>query len=89
LAALSGLTATNSEQVMAAACINNLRVIDAAKQQWALERQKPRGALLTAADLSPYVKSNALPVCPAGGIYTLNPVGLAPICNIPGHALPR
>jgi hypothetical protein len=89
LAALSGLTATNSEQVMAAACINNLRVIDAAKQQWALEQQKPRGALLTAADLSPYVKSNTLPVCPAGGIYTLNPVGLAPICNIPGHALPR
>jgi predicted RNase H-like nuclease (RuvC/YqgF family) len=89
LAARSGLTATNSEQVMAAACINNLRVIDGAKQQWALEHQKPRGALLTAADLSPYVKSNTLPVCPAGGIYTLNPVGLAPICNIPGHALPR
>ena len=71
------------------ACINNLRQIDGAKQQWALEHQKPASALLTAADITPYLKGNALPVCPAGGVYTLNPVGLAPICNIPGHALPR
>ena len=88
-AARYGLTVTNSEQAVIAACINNLRLIDGAKQQWALEHQKPAGALLTAADLTPYVKSNALPVCPGGGVYTLNPVGLAPICNIPGHALPR
>jgi predicted RNase H-like nuclease (RuvC/YqgF family) len=88
-AARYGLTVTNSEQAVTAACVNNLRLIDGAKQQWALEHQKPPGALLTAADLTPYVRSNALPVCPAGGVYTLNPVGLAPICNIPGHALPR
>jgi hypothetical protein len=88
-AARYGLTVTNSEQTVTASCINNLRLIDGAKQQWALEHQKPAGALLTAADLTPYVKSNALPVCPAGGVYTLNPVGLAPICNISGHALPR
>jgi Tfp pilus assembly protein PilV len=88
-AARYGLTVTNSEQAVTATCVNNLRLIDGAKQQWALEHQKPPGALLTAADLTPYVKSNALPVCPAGGVYTLNPVGLAPICNIPGHALPR
>jgi predicted RNase H-like nuclease (RuvC/YqgF family) len=84
-----GLAVTNSEQAMTAACINNLRVIDGAKQQWALENQKPASALLTAADLTPYLRGNALPVCPAGGVYTLNPVGIAPICNIPGHALPR
>jgi len=88
-AARYGLTVTNSEQAMTAACINNLRLIDGAKQQWALENQKPPSALLTAADLTPYMRSNTLPVCPAGGVYTLNPVGLAPICNIPGHAIPR
>jgi hypothetical protein len=88
-AARYGLGVTNSEQAVIAACINNLRVIDGAKQQWALEAQKPPGTLLTPANLMPYMKSNALPVCPAGGVYTLNPVGLAPICNIPGHALPR
>ena len=88
-AARYGLTATNSEQSMAAACINNLRLIDGAKQQWALENQKPPSALLTAADLTPYMRSNALPVCPAGGVYTLNPVSIPPLCSIPGHALPR
>jgi hypothetical protein len=79
----------STEQAQAAACINNLRLIDGAKHQWALEKQKPAGALLTATDLTPYMRSNAVPVCPAGGVYTLNPVGLAPICNIPGHAVPK
>ena len=81
-----GPTPSNPEQAQAAACVNNLRLIDGAKQQWALEKQKPAGALLTSADLAPYLKSNAVPVCPAGGVYTLNPVGVMPICNIPGHA---
>jgi len=76
-----------TEQQQAAICINNLRQIDGAKEQWALEKQKPRGALLTVADLAPYLKTNALPTCPAGGVYTINPVGYAPLCSIPGHAL--
>ena len=84
-----GQPAMSPEQAQAAACINNLRLIDGAKQQWALERQKPRGALLTAADIAPYLKGNTLPVCPAGGVYTLNQVGMAPICNIPGHMIPK
>jgi hypothetical protein len=86
-AARSGVTPQTSEQQQAAVCINNLRLIDGAKQQWALEKQKPSGALLIAADLAPYLKTNALPTCPAGGVYTINPVGFAPLCNIPGHAL--
>ena len=70
-----------------AACINNLRQIDGAKQQWALENQKSANALVTPENLVPYLK--AMPTCPAGGVYTLNPVGLHPICNIPGHVLPK
>jgi hypothetical protein len=88
-AARAGQPPPSPEQAQAAACINNLRLIDGAKQQWALEKQKVAGALLTAADLAPYLKSNAAPVCPAGGVYTLNPVGVMPICNIPGHAVGR
>lgn len=86
-AARYGLTPQTPEQQQANVCINNLRLIDGAKQQWALEKQKPAGALLTAADLAPYLKTNTLPTCPAGGVYTLNPVGFGPLCNIPGHAL--
>ena len=84
-----GRAAPNPEQAQANACINNLRLIAGAKEQWALEHSKPAGALLTMADLVPYFKGNAAPTCPAGGIYTLNPVGLAPLCSIPGHALPK
>jgi predicted RNase H-like nuclease (RuvC/YqgF family) len=88
-AARYGVSPANAEQVNIVACINNLRQIDGAKQQWALEHQKPGSALLTAADITPYLKSNTVPVCPAGGVYTLNPVSIAPICNIPGHTLTR
>jgi hypothetical protein len=83
-----GLAAT-PEQANAAGCVNNLRQIDGAKQQWALEKGKPAGGLLTAGDLAPYLPSKTLPSCPAGGVYTLNPVGIEPLCNIPGHALPK
>jgi len=89
LAARQDQPAPTSEQAQAAACINNLRLIDGAKQQWALGHQKRAGALLTAGDLMPYLKTNTVPACPAGGVYTLNPVGLAPICNIPGHTLAK
>ena len=69
-------------------CINNLRAIDAAKQQWALEKNKPDTALPVAADLLPYLPGGIFPVCPAGGNYTLNAVGELPTCSVAGHDLP-
>ncbi len=84
-----GLTNQTPEQAQTAVCINNLRLLDGAKQQWALEKRKDRGAMPTSADLAPYLRSNVIPTCPAGGVYTLNPVYLAPLCNIPGHAIPK
>jgi DNA repair exonuclease SbcCD ATPase subunit len=84
-----GLAPISAEQGNLNACINNLRQIDGAKQQWALEHGKTAGALLTPADLQPYLKSNTLPSCPGGGVYNLNPVGIPPICSVPGHALPK
>jgi hypothetical protein len=89
MAARLGTTVQTPEQQQAAVCINNLRLIDGAKQQWALEKQKPAGALLSASDLTTYLKTPALPACPAGGVYTINPVGIAPLCSIPGHAVPK
>ena len=44
---------------------------------------------ITVQDLVPYFPTKSMPVCPAGGVYTLNPVGLAPICSVPGHVLPK
>jgi DNA repair exonuclease SbcCD ATPase subunit len=71
-----------------AACINNLRQLDGAKQQWALEHNKTAEAVPTALDIAPYL-NNTLPACPAGGTYTINAVNLVPTCSVPGHELPR
>ena len=79
------------------ACINNLRQIDAAAQEMALERGKKTGDPITyPADLTPYIKLNAnqsIPPCPAGGSYSCGTVGNNPTCNLsttvtPNHVLP-
>jgi hypothetical protein len=71
-------------------CINNLRQIDAAKQEWALEREKQQDAVPTWNELSPFLKTNyqAL-VCPKGGTYTIGAVKDLPTCSVPGHTLPE
>ena len=69
-------------------CINNLRQIDAAKQQWALENNKTANDVPTEEDLLPYLR-NDFPVCPSGGTYTIGAVGVPPTCSYPGHVLPQ
>jgi hypothetical protein len=71
------------------ACINNLRMIDGAKQQWALENGKKPGDVPTAEDLKPFFKNGVFPTCPAGGTYTIGAVSNAPTCSVPGHKLPE
>ena len=70
------------------ACINNLRQIDAAKNQFALEKGKKNGDAITEADITPYIRGGVLPKCPSGGTYTIGKVGENPTCSIPGHVLP-
>jgi prepilin-type N-terminal cleavage/methylation domain-containing protein len=70
------------------ACINNLRQIDSAKEQYALENKVSTGAV-TAANLDAYIKggtSNAQ-ACPAGGTVSLGDLGVNPSCTVAGHAL--
>jgi hypothetical protein len=73
-------------------CVNNLRLIDAAKQQWALEQRKQTTDTPDASDLLLYLGSGGangvLPVCPSGGTYSIGTVGQSPTCTIPGHVLP-
>ena len=82
------------------ACINNLRQIDGAVNQFALEQHKTTGAAAPTltSDLTPYIKLNStgkIPGCPAGGNYIMGLVGAVPqvTCNLantvtPGHFLP-
>lgn len=71
-----------------AGCIANLRTLEGAKLTWALENKKTEKDIPTEADLfgpTKYVKEK--PTCPAGGIYTINPVGTVPTCTISGHEI--
>ena len=81
----------------ASACINNLRQIDAAANEFALEKGKTSNSTINfPTDLTPYIKLNAsssIPPCPAGGTYADPTVGLSPTCSLgntvtPGHFLP-
>ncbi len=68
------------------ACINNLRQIDAAANQFALEQgKKTNDGITYPGDLTPYIKlnkNNSIPGCPAGGNYTESAVGTAPVCTL-------
>jgi hypothetical protein len=67
-------------------CINNLRMIDSAKDQWAIENSKSTGDAVTGADIADYIRGG-VPVCPQGGEYKLNAIGEKPTCSVPGHSL--
>ena len=67
-------------------CINNLREIDAAKQQWAIDKNKRLNAIPTVLDLLPYMP-DGFPVCPTGGKYTIHSVQNSPTCSVAGHTL--
>jgi prepilin-type N-terminal cleavage/methylation domain-containing protein len=73
------------------ACINNMRQITAAVNEWALETGQTSGSANCASalgagtvaetDLSPYIQlnsSSSIPPCPAGGTYTVADVGVLP-----------
>jgi prepilin-type N-terminal cleavage/methylation domain-containing protein len=82
--------ARQSSQVNA--CIANLKQIEGAKANWAMEMRKTNADTPTDADLfgtTAYIKVK--PRCPADGTYSLNAVDAAPTCSIvgpPAHALP-
>ncbi|MGD1088864.1 MAG: prepilin-type N-terminal cleavage/methylation domain-containing protein [Verrucomicrobiota bacterium] len=78
------------------ACINNLRQIDAAKQQWALEYGKSAGTTPTSTSLTPFLGrgaagSLASVICPldAGGTfaksYSIGTMSITPTCLIIGN----
>jgi prepilin-type N-terminal cleavage/methylation domain-containing protein len=77
------------------ACINNLRQIDAAINEWALEAGKSNGSAIGGvATISAYIKLNSnssVPGCPANGTYSTTSVGITPqvSCSLSGSTPPH
>ena len=81
------------------ACINNLRQIESACQQFSIANNLgPEAIINYPTDVASYIKMNkvgSIPPCPAGGTYSLLPVGANPQsqCSLgttvnPIHVLP-
>ena len=74
-------------------CVNNLRMIDAAKQQWQLEKGADATSTPTETDIIPYLGRGTSPqqmlICPAGGTYEINVLTNPPTCTIKGHVMPE
>ena len=81
------------------ACINNLRLIDSSKQQWALEQRQQSSNTPLGSDLQPYLgrgSAGELPACPVdpqngfNTSYAPGTVGSKPLCDIVAstHILP-
>ena len=73
------------------ACINNLRQIDGAKQQWALENRAAASSTPIDSNIQPYLgrgNNGTLPSCPADSqntfdtSYSINNLSTAPTCRI-------
>ena len=72
------------------ACIANLTEIDGAKEQWALENKKIKGASADPTGINSYLKNGMQPACPAKGTYNYQILGVSPTCSIGaalGHTL--
>ncbi len=73
-------------------CIANLKQIDGANQQWALENKKTDGDMVDPKGSVTYLKGGVAPTCPAGGSYTIAVVvSNPPTCTLSstlGHSLP-
>ena len=78
------------------ACINNLRQIDGAIQQWALEYKQGPTATIAEAEVTPYLKQGSNTACPSGGSsftdsYAVTDVSTSPTCTRQSatHVLPQ
>ncbi|NQU39106.1 MAG: hypothetical protein HQ523_04060 [Lentisphaerae bacterium] len=69
------------------ACIINLRKIEDAKKQWAMAETKSDGDEADVSGVSQYIRGNTIPSCPAGGVYTVGPLGVSPTCSNPKHMI--
>ena len=73
-------------------CINNLRMIDGAKQQAAIEHGWDDTTTVTVdseneTNVNVYIRGGR-PTCPSNGTYTYNDIETSPACDVTGHTMP-
>ena len=69
------------ESSRAKSCIANLKQIDSAKEQWAMDNKQDTGATPASTDLYTVYTKNT-PSCPSNGTYTIGAIGTNPSCSV-------
>jgi len=70
------------------ACINNLRQIEAGKEQWALATKQAQGTTADTTAVMAYIKNPSSSTnCPAGGTVVFGVIGTNATCTGTGHLL--
>jgi len=67
------------------ACINNMRQMDAAKEQWAMAQGMRDGDTVDINAVNDYIKGGVTPICPAEGHYEYKAIGEDPDCSVHGQ----
>lgn len=69
-------------------CQNNQRIIESAKEQYALDQALPDGVPVTEESIAVYISGGFPAVqCMEQGVYTINPIGIHPECSV--HRIPE
>ena len=78
------------ETSRAKSCVANLKQIDSAKEQYAMDQKLSEGAAQPAmaalAGAGLYIKAE--PTCPSNGVYSINVIGTDPTCSIAATTTP-
>ncbi len=77
-------------KAQASVCIDQLKQLNAAQQQWVIEAKPASDAKIKKKDLQPYFKGGVFPTCPSGGNYKLGGLTDKPECSLDkkeGHQL--
>lgn len=66
---------THRETHQLSRVVVNLRIIEGAKDQWAISNKKNVGVTPEPKDLAPYLRNGSFPPAVVGETYRVNPVG--------------
>jgi len=84
---IGGMFARPRSSLVRLYCISNLKQMDGAMQQWALENKKKGDAVPVLSEVVEYLKGSQLPICFQGGKYYFGKAKDAPCCTMAGHSL--
>lgn len=70
------------------ACVAGLKMIDAAKEQWAMDFKKAAYSAVPESELVSNGYLREMPTCPAGGRLTVGRIAEPPSCTVHGYLTP-